>query len=67
MSDLSLSVTDQNFVVCNGGGRHADSGHFSHFPIWKDSEGNEYLYVDGQRPIEIGQTGLIGVRQTVVR
>lgn len=62
-----LTVTNQNFIVCNGGGSHANSGHFSHYPIFIDAEGNEYLYTDGQRPIEIGQTGLIGQRQVVNR
>lgn len=65
MSDLH--VTDQDLIVCNGGGAYPDTGHHSHYPIWKDSEGNEYIYIDGHRAIEIGQTGLNGRREQVVR
>lgn len=64
---LDLTVTDQDYIVNNGGGRFADSGHRNHYPIWRDANGDEYLYIDGQRPIEIGQTGLIGKRETVIR
>ena len=64
---LDLKVTNQDFIVNNGGGKFNDSGHRSHYPIFIDAEGNEYLYTDGQRPIEIGQTGLIGQRQVVNR
>ena len=64
---LDLKVTNQDLIVNNGGGKYADSGHRSHYPIWKNEEGDEFIYVDGQRPIEIGQTGLIGQRQVVNR
>jgi hypothetical protein len=62
-----LHVTDQDLIVLNGGGKFADTGHRSHFPIWKDKNGDEFIYIDGQRPIEIGQTGLIGQRVIVTR
>jgi len=64
---LDLTVTDQDLIVNNGGGQFKDSGHRSHYPIWRNADGDEFIYVDGQRPIEIGQTGLIGPRVTVVR
>lgn len=64
---LDLKVTNQNLVVLSGGSKHPDSGHRFHYPIWVSEEGDEYLYVDGQRPIELGQTGLKGVRETVTR
>lgn len=64
---LDLKVTDKNLVVNNGGGRTPDSGHRSHYPIFISPEGDEYIYVDGHRPVEVGQTGLKGVRETVVR
>lgn len=67
MADLNLKVTSENLVVCNGGGRTPDSGHRSHYPVFKDENGDEYIYVDGQRPVEIGQTGLKGTRETVTR
>jgi len=62
-----LQVTDRDLVVNNGGGSTPDLGHKSHFPIFRDEEGNEFIYPDGQRPIEIGQTGLTGIRETVKR
>lgn len=65
MSDLK--VTDKNLVVLSGGSKHADSGHRFHYPVFVDENGDEFIYVDGQRPIEIGQTGLVGVRETVTR
>ena len=74
MSDLH--VTDQDFIVLNGGGSitigdkiypNHGTGHQSHYAIWKDEEGNEYIYVDGHRAVEIGQTGLNGRREVVVR
>lgn len=64
---LDLKVTDKNLVVLSGGSRYSDSGHRFHFPIWVDENGDEYLYVDGQHPVEIGQTGLSGIRETVTR
>lgn len=65
MSDLK--VTDKDLIVLNGGGRFVDSGHRSHYPIFINEEGDEYIYVDGQQPIQIGQTGLTGQRETVKR
>jgi len=64
---LDLKVTNQNLVVNNGGGKYVDSGHRSHYPIWVDANGDEFIYTDGQHPVEIGQTGLIGTRETVTR
>jgi hypothetical protein len=73
---MDLSVTDQDLIVMNGGGSvtigdrmhpHHGTGHQSHYPIWKDAEGNEYIYIDGHRAIEIGQTGLSGRREQVRR
>jgi hypothetical protein len=64
---MDLHVTNQDLIVLDGGGQFSDSGVRSHYPIWKSESGDEFIYVDGQRPVEIGQTGLVGTRVTVTR
>ena len=63
------TVTNQNLVVANGGGRTAHTGHRTHYSIWKDAAGVEYIYLDNVHPVKLAdQKGLnvIG-RETVVR
>jgi hypothetical protein len=64
---LDLKVTNQDLIVNNGGNKSPDAGHRSHYPIFRDDNGDEYIYPDGQQPVQIGQTGLKGTRETVTR
>ena len=60
--DAPYKVTDQNLVVNNGG------GHRTHYSIWTDANGTEYIYIAGVQLTKI--TDLIfnnATRETVVR
>jgi hypothetical protein len=63
------TVTNQNVIVANGGGRTKNTGHRTHYSIWKDAAGVEYIFLDNVRPVKLAdQKGLniIG-RENVVR
>lgn len=72
-----MEVTNTDLVVLNGGGSvtHGDkihaspgTGHQSHYPIWKDSDGIEYIYVDGFTPVRLDRLVFPSSRrETVVR
>lgn len=48
---MNLRVSSQDLVVLNGGGTTATTGHQSHYPIWFDENGLEYLYMDGHTAV----------------
>jgi hypothetical protein len=41
---MTYTVTKQNLIVNNGGGRTPATGHRSHLAIYKGEDGKEYVY-----------------------
>lgn len=41
---MDYTLTNQNLVVLNGGGQTNATGHQSHYPIYKDDAGVEYIW-----------------------
>ena len=61
-------VSNQNLVVNNGGGRTPTTGHQSHYPIWLDKNGVEYIYIAGVHLTKLSDLNFAtSRRETVVR
>jgi hypothetical protein len=63
-----MEVTNQDLIVWNGGGLYSDTGHRSHYPIFKDDNNVEHVYLDGHNPIRLDRLNFqMSKRETVQR
>jgi hypothetical protein len=63
---VALKVINQDLIVLSGG--TPASGSMTHYPVWIDDEGNEFLYVNGEIPVMLKNfKGKIIRRETVIR
>lgn len=61
---MELTVTNENLIIHNGGHPQPGFGSQTHYPIFKDAEGNEYIFRNGITPSKFG--GLANTRRETV-
>ena len=63
---MTYSITNENLVVVTGGHAKVGLGAQRHYPIFKDSDGVEYISLNGQTLRKISDLSFDLTRREVV-